>query len=277
MQNLKIENRFLINENKKQIKKIWLNNFLDDDENTVDLFLKNVFRNKKGVGAFLNNELIAMILFLDSKIIFKNKKINSVYFYAVCTEQNYRNQGVMRNLFEFAKEKAKEQGAEICFLVPENESLFKMYEKFSFEKNINFTKEYVLRSESDIKNTVSQITDFCYKDYLSLRLQESEKNPVVILNENEFDFIFDKTREDVSFLFLKTGYAVFEKVGIKITISEICGNKNDVLSWLFNFYSDVNEIEIFKHSEKEINEFGMTCSLVGNFNLTNIYFGMPYR
>ena len=277
MQNLKIENRFLINENKKQIKKIWLNNFLDDDENAVDLFLKNVFRNKKGVGAFLNNELIAMILFLNSKILFKNKKLNSVYFYAVCTEQNYRNQGVMRNLFEFAKEKAKEQGAEICFLVPENESLFKMYEKFSFERKINFTKEYVLRSESDIKNTVSQITDFCYKDYLSLRLQESEKNPVVILNENEFDFIFDKTREDVSFLFLKTGYAVFEKVGIKITISEICGNKNDVLSWLFNLCSDVNEIEIFKHSEKEINDFGMTCSLVGNFNLTNIYFGMPYR
>ncbi|MBE6815267.1 MAG: GNAT family N-acetyltransferase [Ruminococcaceae bacterium] len=277
MQNLKIENRFLINENKKQIKKIWLNNFLDDDENTVDLFLKNVFKNKKGVGAFLNNELIAMILFLNSKVIFKNIKINSIYFYAVCTEQNYRNQGVMRSLFEFAKEKAKEQGAEICFLVPENESLFKMYEKFSFERNINFTKECVLRNESDIKNTMSHITDFCYNDYLKFRLQESEKTPVVILNEKEFNFVFDKTREDVSFLFLKTGYAVFEKVGIKITVSEICGNKNDLLSWLFSFYSDVSEIEIFKYSEKEKNDFGMTCSLVGNFNLTNIYFGMPYR
>ncbi len=277
MQNLKIENRFLINENKKQIKKIWLNNFFDDDENTVDLFLKNVFENKKGVGAFLDNELIAMILFLNSKIIFKNKKINSVYFYAVCTEKNYRNQGVMRSLFEFAKEKAKEQGAEICFLVPENEPLFKMYEKFSFERNINFTKECVLRNESDVKNTMSHITDFCYNDYLKFRLQESEKNPVVILNENEFNFIFDKTREDVSFLFLKTGYAVFEKKGIKITVSEICGNKNDVLSWLFIFYSDVSEIEIFKYSEKEKNDFGMTCSLVEDFNLTNIYFGMPYR
>ncbi len=276
MRNLKIENKVLINENKKQIKKIWLNNFLDD-ENTVDLFLENVFENKKGVGAFLNNELIAMILFLNSKIIFKNKKINAIYFYAVCTEQNYRNQGVMRSLFEFAKEKAKEQGAQICFLVPENESLFKMYEKFSFERNINFTKEYVLRSESDIKNTASQITDFCYKDYLSLRLHESEKTPVVIFNEKEFNFIFDKTREDVSFLFLKTGYAVFEKNGMKITVSEFCGNKNDVLSWMFSFYSDVNEIKIFKHSEKEKSDFGMTCSLVGNFNLTNIYFGMPYR
>lgn len=277
MRNLKFENKVLVNENKKQIKKIWLNNFLDDDENTVDLFLENVFENKKGVGAFLNNELIAMILFLNSKIIFKNEKLNSIYFYAVCTEKNYRNQGVMRSLFEFAKEKAKEQGAEICFLVPENESLFKMYEKFSFEGNINSTKECVLRSESVIKNTMSRITDFCYNDYLKFRLQESGKTPVVILNEKEFNFIFDKTREDVSFLFLKTGYAVFEKNGIKITVSEICGDKNDVLSWLFGFYSDVNEIEIFKYSEKEKSDFGMTCSLVGDFNLTNIYFGMPYR
>ena len=277
MQNLKIENKILVNENKKEIKKIWLNNFLDDDENTVDLFLKNVFENKKGVGAFLNDELIAMILFLNSKIIFENKKISSIYFYAVCTEQSYRNQGVMRSLFEFAKEKAKDQGAEICFLVPENEPLFKMYEKFSFVRNINFSKDYVLRSEIDIKNTMSQITDFCYKDYLCFRLQESEKNPVVILNENEFNFIFDKTREDVSFVFLETGYAVFEKDGMKITVSEICGNKTDVLSWLFNFYSEVNEIEIFKFSEKEKKDFGMTCSLVGDFNLTNIYFGMPYR
>ena len=76
---------------------------------------------------------------------------------------------------------------------------------------------------------------------------------------------------------MKTGYAVFEKKGIKITVSEICGNKNDVLSWLFNFYSDVSEIEIFKYSEKEKSDFGMTFSLNETYNFNNIYFGMPYR
>ena len=277
MQNLKIENRFLINENKKQIKKIWLNNFLDDDENTVDLFLENVFENKKGVGAFLNNELIAMILFFNSKIIFKNKKISAIYFYAVCTEQNYRNQGVMRSLFAFAKEKAKEQGAEICFLVPENEPLFKMYEKLSFERNINFTTEYVLRSESDIKNTISQITAFCYKDYLSLRLKESEKTPVVIFNENEFNFIFDKSREDVSFLFLETGYAVFKKKDSEIYVYEFCGCEEDITDYLFASDETVNKIVICKASEDGHTDFGMTCSLNETNNFNNIYFGMPYR
>ena len=42
-----------------------------------------------------------------------------------------------------------------------------------------------------------------------------------------------------------------------------------------------NEQEEFEKEqekiEKEKKDFGMTCSLVGDFNLTNIYFGMPYR
>jgi len=277
MQNLEIENKLLLNENKKEIKKIWLENFLDDNENTVDLFLENVFKNKKGVGAFLNNKLIAIILFLNSKIVFKGEKTDSVYFYAVCTDEKYRNQGVMRALFTFAKEKAKEQGALICFLVPENESLFKMYEKFSFQRNITYNKKRVLRNECDIKNTMYKTTDFCYNDYLKFRLQESEKSPVVILDENEFNFIFDKTRDDVSILFLKTGYAIFEKNEAQISVSEICGNESDILNYLFSTYLDVTEIEILKRSENEYTDFGMTYSFNNTNNFNNIYFGIPYR
>lgn len=277
MQNLKIENKLLLNENKKEIKKLWLKNFLDDNENTVDLFLENVFKNKKGVGAFLNNKLIAIILFLNSKIVFKGEKTDSVYFYAVCTDEKYRNQGVMRALFTFAKEKAKEQGIEICFLVPENESLFKMYEKFSFKRNITYTKRRVLRNECNIKNTIYKTTNFCYSDYLKFRLQESEKTPVVIFDESEFNFIFDKTRDDVLFLFLETGYAVFEKIEAKISVFEICGNESDILNCFFNTYLDVTEIEILKHGEGECTDFGMTYSLNKANNFNNIYFGMPYR
>ena len=277
MQNLKIENKFLINENKKQIKKIWLNNFLDDDENTVGLFLKNVFENKKGVGAFCDNELIAMILFLDSEIIFKNKKINAIYFYAVCTEPNYRNQGVMKSLFSFAKEKAKEQGAEICFLVPENESLFKMYEKLTFTRSITYTEKCVFRKDISVKNTAHATTDFCYNDYLNLRLQESEKTPVVIFQEKEFNFIFDKSREDVSFLFDKTFYSIYEKCNSEIYVFEFCGNENELVNSLFSFHSDAEKIIIRKTSEKGPTDFGMTFSFNDEVGFNNIYFGIPYR
>ena len=277
MQNLKIENKFLLTENKSEIKKIWLENFLDDEENTVDLFLENVFENKKGVGAFLNNKLIAMVLFLNSKIVFKDKNSSAIYFYAVCTDSNYRNQGVMKSLFEFAKEKLKEQGLKTCFLVPPDESLFKMYEKFSFKRTISYTENVVLRKDFNIKNTIELTSDFCYKDYLSFRLKESEKTPVVILGEKEFSFIFDKTRNDVSFLFTKTGYAVFEKTSSEILAFEICGNENDVLNSLFNTYKDVEKITVRKSSEKETIDFGMTCSFLDDAEFNNIYFGMPYR
>ena len=277
MQNLNIENKFLLTENKNEIKKMWLENFLDDEENTADLFLENVFENKKGVGAFLNNKLIAMILFLNSKIVSENKNNNAIYFYAVCTDENYRNQGVMKRLFEYAKEKLKEQGVEKSFLVPAEDSLFKMYEKFSFKRTISYTEKVVFRKDVNIKNTTKETTDFCYNDYLSFRLQESKKTPVVILGEKEFSFIFDKTREDVSFLFLKTGYAVFEKTNSEILIFEICGNESDILSSLFTTYKDVEKITVRNSTEKERTDFGMTCSFLDDAEFNNIYFGMPYR
>jgi len=120
-------------------------------------------------------------------------------------------------------------------------------------------------------------TDFCYNDYLKFRLQESEKSPVVILDENEFNFIFDKTRDDVSILFLKTGYAIFEKNEAQISVSEICGNESDILNYLFSTYLDVTEIEILKRSENEYTDFGMTYSFNNTNNFNNIYFGIPYR
>jgi hypothetical protein len=152
-----------------------------------------------------------------------------------------------------------------------------MYEKFSFTRTISYTENVVLRKEVCIKNTMNQITGFCYEDYLSFRLQESEKTPVVIFGEKEFNFIFDKKRNDVSFLFTKTGYAVFVKTSSEILIFEICGNENDVLNSLFNTYKDVEKITVRKSSEKETIDFGMTCSFLDDAEFNNIYFGMPYR
>lgn len=277
MENLKTKNNYLFEENKKEIKKIWLDNFIDDDEYTVDLFLEKVFENKKGVGAFLNNELIAIILFLNTKIIFNNKISSAVYFYAVCTNEKYRNKGVMKELFSFAKEKVKEQGFDLCFLVPENEPLFKMYEKFGFKKTINYTEKVFSKNEYNIKNTIRIKTDFCYKDYVALRKKESEKTPVVVFEKDEFCFWFDKNRKDVSFIFVSSGYAIYEKTEKQILIFEFCGCETEIINALFQKCENIEKIVLRKHSEDEVTDFGMTFSFDDKCDFTNIYFGIPYR
>lgn len=278
MQNFKIENNYLLINNKKQIKKLWLENFSDDSEDVVNVFLDSVFKNKKGVGAFLGNELIAMILFLNSEIILKNINKKSVYFYAVCTTEKYRNKGVMKNLFKFAEKCAKEQGYEICFLVPENDELFKMYEKFSFESAICYEEKTLDIVNLYNKNTVYKTTEFCYDDYKQYRLKEAENLPVIVWENDEFNFIFDKNRTDVSFAFLDSGYAVYEKLNSEILVHEICGSKEQVISFIFGNELDCEKLKLRLPVESNKTRFGMTLDLVGsNENINAVYFGMPYR
>lgn len=278
MQNFDVKNNYLLINNKKQIKKLWLENFPDDSENIVDVFLKSVFKNKKGVGAFLENELIAMILFLNSEIILKNKNRKSVYFYAVCTTEKYRNRGVIKNLFEFAEKCAKEQGYEVCFLVPENDGLFKMYEKFSFKSSICYEEKTLDRVNLYNKNTIYKTTGFCYDDYKQHRLREAENLPVIVWENDEFNFIFDKNRTDVTFIFSDSGYAVYEKLNAEILVHEICGNKEQILDSILGNEPDCKKLKLKLPVESSKTRFGMTLDLVGsNENVNTVYFGMPYR
>ncbi len=277
MQNFDIKNKLLSQENKNEIKKLWRNNFLDDDEKTINYFLENVFENKKGVGAFINNELVAMILFLSSKIITKNKEINSVYFYAVCTEEKYRKKGIMKTLFSFATEEAKKQGYEICFLVPQNEELFKMYEKFSFNRTINYEEKCIDRIDCDSKNAITHKTDFCYDDYKRIKLNSPRNNQFVLWEKDEYEFIFNENREDVSFVFTDLSFAVYEKKGNETLVYEICGDESEIINLIFNKHKDCEKIILRVPSVKTKTDFGMTLNLSDEeTEIKSIYFGMPY-
>ncbi len=277
MRNFEIKNKLLLKENKNEIKVLWQNNFFDDDEKTIDYFLENVFCNKKGAGAFINNELVAMILFLNSKIITKNKEINSVYFYAVCTDEKYRKKGIMRTLFSFATEEAKKQGYKICFLVPENEELFKMYEKFSFNRTMHYEEKCIYRINRDSKNTIEQKTDFCYDDYKRIKLNSLRNRHFVLWEKDEYEFIFNKNREDVSFVFTDLSFAVYEINGNETLVYEICGDEEEIINLLFYTHSDCEKIVLRVPSCESKTDFGMTLNLSDEeTEINSIYFGMPY-
>lgn len=277
MQNFEIKNKLLSQENKKEIKTLWRNNFCDDNEEIVNNFLENVFKNKKGVGAFSNDELVAMILFLNSKIIIENKEIKSVYFYAVCTDEKYRKKGIMRTLFSFATEEARKQGYEMSFLVPQNEELFKMYEKLSFERTISYEKKYIEKRDSNSKNTITQKTDFCYDDYIRIKLNSPNKQQFVVWEKDEFEFVFNKAREDVSIIFTDLSFAVYEKNNTEILVYEICGDEKEITNLLFNNHIDCKKIILRLPTEKNKKDFGMTLNLSDKeCEISSLYFGMPY-
>lgn len=274
MSNLIFENKLLLNKDINKIKNIWFNVFKDENK-IIDYFFETVFQNEKGVGAFLNNELIAIILFLEANLTYNESHEKALYFYAVCTDEKYRNKGVMKSLFEYAKMVAKERRFDICFLVPENDGFFKMYEKLDFKTNIFYTEKLFHREDVDIKNTISSTTDFCYNDYLKSKTELSKTVPTLIWNEPEFEFVFNKNRTDVKFIFSNCGYAIYEISESEIVVSEICGEIDSLLSMIFQNEKDVKTIKCKLSTCSNEIKFGMTYSFNNQYK-KSIYFGMPY-
>jgi hypothetical protein len=183
----------------------------------------------------------------------------------------------MRELFLFATEEAKKQGYEICFLVPENEELFKMYEKFSFERTINYEEMSIDKNEFDIKNTITHEADFCYGDYKRIKLNSLYNNQIVVWGKGEFEFIFNKDREDVSFLFTDFCFAVYENNNEEILVYEICGDEKEIANLLFNKHNDCKKIILRVPAKTGGTAFGMTLNLLDmETEINSIYFGMPY-
>jgi len=152
-----------------------------------------------------------------------------------------------------------------------------MYEKFSFERTICYEEKLFTFENGYDKNTIILLTDFCYKDYKTIRLNASLKTPVVMWSEKEFNFIFNQNRNDVSFIFSKSGYAIYEKQKDEILVFEFCGNEKEIPDLIFSKETDYKKIRMRVPREATKTDFGMTFNLVdSDDDVNSIYFGMPY-
>ncbi len=286
------EKRLLNNNDKLLIKKLWIECFHDDEIN-INIFLDFVFENEKGAGIFFGDELISMILFLNSEFIFKNKNKNAIYFYAVCTKSDFRNKGLIKELFLFSKTILGNKKTDYLFLVPENFDLFKMYEKFDFENKIKYKEKIIHKKEFEEKNIKKEFPENqenlfgienskkLYEIYKKIKLKQSQKNPVVLWRENEFNYIFNKKRNDVKILFEPNGYAVYEVFGDNVKIHEISGEEEKLFDFIFSKETAVSHITVNSPCDENDTEI-LNQGMVFDFNGINdsdfnfIYFGMPY-
>lgn len=139
----------LFTEDKKQIVSLWHRVFEDSEEDI--LFFLNHCKNYKCLGYFVDGSLVSMLFLVDCMYSSKSGK----YMYAVCTDEEYRNQGLCGALIE----ESKKYMQSFLWLIPAEDDLFDFYGKFGFETKLFSTDEYenkICFNESD------EIIDYLY-------------------------------------------------------------------------------------------------------------------
>lgn len=211
-----------------EIKKLWDTSF-PNEEVFSKFFFENVFKLQKTLVYIKDNKIVSMLQMLD----YNSNLGKTVYIYGVCTNEKYRNQGIMAKLLNESFVIAKKLGYVFSIIVPSEKYLFDIYEKYGYKRNLNID---ILEFHGKGGNTVL-IDSICDSDI---------DNVLDLYNKclnTEFKLVRDKkyfetqmklySGHAVKFLQNDTivGYAFGYKTDEGYTLDEIFANDiNEVLS-----------------------------------------------
>lgn len=135
-----------------KLKEIWGLCFPNEDE-FRDRYFKNIFNPKNTIVLEKNGEIVSMLQMLPVTLTNGDAEYSGYYIYAAATLPEFQGKGLMGELLNYSFELNKDK--DFAFLITQNDSLFKFYEKFGFspcftvEKSIVTAKDNGLNIEVD--------------------------------------------------------------------------------------------------------------------------------
>ncbi len=252
------------------LKKLWKETFHDSDS-VIDNFFEKTVIPENTVAVFDGERAVSALYALECGGKVGEKEINAYYIYGVSTLKEYRHQGLMKKTLNFIEFTAKERGVDALFLVPAEESLFKMYEKFGYEANIFYKETEIERftlNDCYVKEEVS------FNEYK--KMQKNAIFPVFFLKKDVFCSFFYPAENGINCFAVKdNGYCVYENENGEITVHEFFGNKKILLSEIFK-RENANTLKLREYSENKDTPCGMTRFLNNTKYAENFFFGVPY-
>ena len=159
---------------KSDLERLWRVCFGDSDE-----YIRYFFENRyvpENCLAFVDESVkrpVAMLHLLPIGISEDGGLIPSQYLYAACTRPDYRRQGIMRKLIEYAQKLGETRKLKYTVTVPAEPRLFKYYERYGFEKCYKHRIVYLDRSDlmfmckgsvripDNVRETMMKLSEVC--------------------------------------------------------------------------------------------------------------------
>lgn len=268
------EIRFPLESDYENLKALWKTSF-DDTKESLDSFFKNTVARDRVLAVFDENKPISGLYMLPSEIVKEEKSYSAYYIYAVCTHPNYRGKGFMKGLFEELFKVARGRGVDYLFLVPEEEHLFKLYEKLGFKNGFFYSEKEVLKTEYK-NNQILKIEKLNFENYRKCIEENPINVPFAIFKESTFKSFFNSVSGEVKTVFIKKqGYALYEETEKELTVYELFGNEKLLLNAVFQNTQKEKLVCRQVSNEKPI-PYGMYYKLNDVPEIQNGFFGIPY-
>ena len=268
------EIRFPFESDYDNLKHLWETSF-DDSKESLDFFFENTVSPERVLAVFKESKPVSALYMLESEIVIDKKAYSAYYIYAVCTQPDYRGKGLMKSLFLELFKVAESRNVDYLFLVPEEKYLFNIYENLGFRNGFSYSEKLVFKKDfQNLQKIKSQ--KLTYENYRKC-IEENQKNvPVAVLKESTFDSFFNSVSGEVKTVFVENeGYTLYEETEENITVFELFGNENLLLSVIFQ--NTEKDVIVCRHiSNENPIPYGMYYKLKNVPEIQNGFFGIPY-
>ncbi len=187
---------------KLKTRKLYEENFDIGDKDFVDYYYQTIIKRNEVVVMENDNNIISMVHLnpYEYNICGDIKTIH--YLVAIATEKEHRNKGYISKTLNFAIDYLNELKEPFCFLVPENETLEKFYNRFGFERVCKFNIDKFSKDKYDIypintdeyKQLMKKEQDFLIVSTDEYKKELSEKNVIIKILNNDLGLSIEELR-----------------------------------------------------------------------------------
>lgn len=115
---------------------MWKTVFGDSDA-YMDIYFREKYRNNRTLAYFEGDKAVASLQMLPYQFTFCGTEIPTAYISGVCTLPEARKKGYMAELLLKSFDEMEQKGIPLALLVPQEEWLLKVYDKFGFARTFD--------------------------------------------------------------------------------------------------------------------------------------------
>ena len=187
---------------KLKTRELYEENFDIGDKDFVDYYYQTIIKRNEVAVMEDNGNIISMVHLnpYEYNICGDIKTIH--YLVGIATKEEYRNKGYISKTLNLVIDYLNDLKEPFCFLVPENDSLEKFYNKFGFERVCKFNIDKFSREKYDIypvntdeyKQLMKKEQDFLLISTDEYKKELGEKNVIIKILDNNMNFTIEELK-----------------------------------------------------------------------------------